>query len=75
MSKEQLEKLSDTERETYDMIEKAGGIAIRDLPHKNQGAVGKLLTKGLVEKYREQTKVSKHGFTSMKMKNFVRVKK
>lgn len=66
-----LEELSETELETYNMIKEAGEIQIRDMPHKNQGAVGKLMAKKLVVKMRKQGKVSKHGFTSIKMTNFV----
>jgi len=55
------------------MIKEKGEILIRSLPHKNQGAVGKLLSKQLVKKVRKPGTISRHGFTSVKMSNFVRV--
>jgi len=52
--KESLESLSLTELEAYQVIkERKKGIPINNLPHKLQGAVGKLKTKGLVEFFRE----------------------
>jgi len=70
-----MEELSETEAKAYKFIVDAEQpLAIRDMPHNLQGAVGKLKSKGLVEIYREQTPVSKHGFSSMKMTSCVRIK-
>lgn len=75
-NKELLEDLSDTEKEAYLFIKKAEQpLAIRDMPHKLQGPIGKLRNLGLVEMYREKTPVSKHGFVSVKVTNCVKVKK
>jgi len=71
-----IQELSDTEAKAYAYIKKAKQpLAIRDMPYNLQGAVGKLRSKGLVEMYRDQTQVFKHGFTSMKMVSCVRAKK
>lgn len=70
-----LMELSETERKAYNFIKEAKQpLPIRDMSHQLQGAVGKLTSKGLVERYRTQAQVAKHGFTSMKMTNCVRVK-
>jgi len=70
-----MPELSETETEAWKFITLAKQpLAIRDMPHKLQGAVGKLKSKGLVEIYRKQTPISKHGFTSMKMTSCVRLK-
>lgn len=70
-----LEGLSSTEMLAYEFIRDAKQpLPIRDMPHQLQGAVGKLTSKGIVERYRTQANVTKHGFTSMKMTNCVRVK-
>ena len=67
--------LSETERKAYKFIKDAEQpLAIRDMPHQLQGAVGKLTSEGLIERYRTQVKVTKHGFTSVKMTNCVRIK-
>jgi len=69
-----LKDLSDTELKSYLFIKKAEQpLAIRDMPHQLQGPVGKLRNKKLIEVYRTQTKVSKHGFESMKMTNCVKI--
>lgn len=70
-----MKQMSDTEAKAYLFIKQAKQpLPIRDMPHQLQGAVGKLTSKGLVERYRTQAKVARHGFTSMKMTNCVRVK-
>lgn len=48
-------ELSETEMEAYRIIENAGqkGIAIISLPHKLQGAIGKLKSHSLIEIFRE----------------------
>lgn len=67
--------LTKTEEEAYNYIKNAKQpLAIRDMPHQLQGAIGKLRSKGLIEMYREQTPVSKHGFKSMKTTSCVKVK-
>ena len=72
-------ELSKTEQETYEYIKEATStnqpLPINSMPHKFQGAVGKLIQYGLVETYRERTPVSKHGFVSLKSTTCVRVKK
>lgn len=71
-----MKQMSDTEAKAYLYIKKAKQpLAIRDMPHQLQGAVGKLLSKKLVERYRSQVKVSRHGFNSVKMTNCVRIVK
>jgi len=71
-----MEGLSPTEMLAYEFIRDAEPpLAIRNMPHQLQGAVGKLTSKGVIERFRTQVKISKHGFTSMKMTNCVRVKK
>lgn len=71
---ELMKQLSDTEAKAYLFIKQAEQpLAIRDMPHQLQGAVGKLTSKGIVERYRTQVKVSKHGFVSMKMTNCIKV--
>lgn len=71
----QLAELSETERKAYNFIKQAKQpLPIRDMPHQLQGAVGKLTSEKLVERFRTQVKVSKHGFSSMKMTNCVRIK-
>lgn len=70
-----LMELSETERKAYNFIKEAEQpLPIRDMPHQLQGAVGKLTSKGLIERYRTQAKIAKHGFTSVKMTNCVKVK-
>ena len=68
-------ELSKTEQEAYDFVKNAKQpLAIRDMPHNLQGAIGKLELGGFVEIYRQQTPVAKHGFTSMKMTACVKIK-
>lgn len=70
-----LEELSETERKAYNFIKEAKQpLPIRDMPHQLQGTIGKLKKKGLVELYREKVQVSKHGFTSMKKVNCVKLR-
>lgn len=70
-----LEELSSTEMLAYEFIRDAEQpLPIHDMPHQLQGAVGKLTSKEVVERYRIQVKITKHGFTSMKMTNCVKVK-
>jgi len=71
-----LLELSPTEMLAYEFIRDAKQpLAIRNMPHKLQGAVGKLLSKGIVERSRTQVKVTRRGFTSVKMTNCVKVTK
>lgn len=76
MKKEEIIKeLSKTELLAYEFIKEAEQpLAIRNMPHQLQGAVGKLLSKELVERSRTRVKVTKHGFTSVKMTNCIKVK-
>jgi len=74
--KDPLEDLSETELKAYKFIlEAEQPLAIRDMPHQLQGAVGKLTSKGVIERFRTKVDVTKHGFTSAKMTNCVKVKK
>ena len=70
-----LKGLSDTELLAYKFIKEAEQpLAIRDMPHQLQGAVGRLLSKELVERSRTQVKVTKHGFTSVRMTNCIKIR-
>ena len=70
-----LLELSPTEMLAYEFIRDAKQpLAIHDMPHQLQGAVGKLLSKELVERGRIQVEIVKHGFTSMKMTNCIKIR-
>lgn len=71
-----LKELSKTELLAYNYIKEAKQpLAIRNMPHKLQGAVGKLLSKDLVERSRTQVEVTRHGFTSVRMTNCIKIKR
>jgi len=71
----QLKDLSPIEMLAYEFIRDAEQpLAIRNMPHNLQGAVGKLKTKQLVEFYKEQIKISRHGFESIKSTKCVKIK-
>jgi len=76
-----LNVLSDTEMECYNAILDAKEIAIIALPHKLQGAVGKLKSKGFVEIFREdytyeyKSKWNGKPLTRMRRTNWVRIKR
>lgn len=70
-----IEGLSSVEMLAYEFIRDAEQpLAIRDMTHQLQGAVGKLKSKGLIEIYKERVKVTKHGFESFKQTKCVRIK-
>lgn len=80
-NKENLKNLSSTELEAYNVIKgKEKGIPINNLPHKLQGAVGKLKTKGLIVFFREMASFEKTNSFSGKKKivnkrtNWVKIK-
>jgi len=75
MAKQEKPSLSETEQKAFDFIKNAQQpLAIRDMPHQFQGTIGKLTKYGLIETYKTQVKVSRHGFDSMKSTSCVRVK-
>lgn len=72
--------LSETEQKALNEITYAGeeGIPIMNLPHKLQGAVGKLKSKGYVEIFRKKYRWEVESFDRKrwvnKMTNWVRIK-
>jgi len=52
--REALKELSETEKKTYDIIKEKGEIPIVDLPEKCRGAVGKLMSKKLIERFKRK---------------------
>lgn len=66
----EIERLSETERKTYEFIKEAGEIQTKNLPDRRMaGAIATLKNKGLVKIYKKYTSAYRR-----KKKKFAKVK-
>lgn len=75
-----MTELSETEQAAFDFVKEKGEVPINQMPHKLQGAVGKLISLGLLERFRKQASWEREDKnlgikkTIFRMTNWVRVK-